>query len=361
MFARGWLVVCGSLWLLLPGPLAAAGPDGTGYFAGQTADGRGICLTVQRDGTNLTGSIHLEGSGTAGRLHGLVPTHKTVVLAGDDRYADFHRWAVTNLTGELTGEPAQWQGLLNEKSAPGGVRFSATNVASLAHSRQQLGIKLAGRGGGKEFTAFWPEFRGNNPYLRAVSARLAAEAGGKAGSFVTGGLGVAWEGLKAGGVSWSWAGTCEIQLACLATDSLSLYEEDYEETGGAHGNTIRRGRNFVFHDGKIAELELSKLFRVGGAWEAALSTFCLRELHHQKAASVVAGTVTKLKRGEMSAFTFNRSGLVIHFQDYQVGPHADGRFSIFVPWAEVRPWLDSTGPARYFPGAVESPPGPRPK
>ena len=350
-----------SLFLVALAGLFAAGATGgaapadpSGYFVGQLADGRAVFFTLQREGTNLNATVMMEGSATPCSLSGVAAVPKGVVLTGNDQYSSFERWGVTNLSAQTTGDLAQWNGVLGLRGTAGGMQFTATNVASIEQCGRTLGLKVAGRGGGKEFTGRWPQFRGDSPFLRTVSARLAAEAKDETRSFVSGGLGVAWEGLKTGGVSWSWEGTSDVHLAWLSANCLSLYQEGYEFTGGAHGNLTVFGRNFVFHEGKVREFALTNLFQPGRAWEKSLASLCLRELRRQQAGFVVNGMVKELKAGEMTAFTFDRFGVVIHFQDYAVASHAEGLFHVFLPWAELRPLLNPAGPARFLPGALES-------
>jgi hypothetical protein len=66
--------------------------------------------------------------------------------------------------------------------------------------------------------------------------------------------------------------------------------------------------------------------------------------------------VKELSKPEMSAFTFNASGLSICFAPYAVGAYAEGTFHAFIPWSEVRPQLRRDGPARLIPGALEDSP-----
>ena len=309
-------------------------------------------VPLQREGTNVSGTALLEGVDTPASLSGSLPRQQNITLTADGAYSDFRGWGVTNLTGEIQGEPAQCRGWVGVKGLAGTVPFAASNVASLEQCQRRSGLSVAGRGGGKEFTASWPQFRGESPFPRAISAQLAAEARGEAGTFVTGGLGVAWEGFKVGGARWSWEGMSRMHLAWLSAECVSLLQEGYAYTGGAHGNTVVVGRNFLFREGKARELALTNLFRAGVAWEKRLSQLCLRDLRRQHAGFVVDGTVKKLAAAEMASFTFDRRGLVIHFQDYLVGPHSEGLFSVFLPWSQLRQLLDPAGPAQFLPGAL---------
>ena len=39
------------------------------------------------------------------------------------------------------------------------------------------------------------------------------------------------------------------------------------------------------------------------------------------------------------------SGLAFHYEPYAVGPYAEGRFDVTVPWQELKPYLSAEGTA----------------
>ncbi len=333
------------------GPKGANG-DMAGYYAGQTSDGRAMFLRIERNETNLDAGVALEGTSIHNRLRGAMPSANRLILELDDFAKEVDRQTVTNLTATFRGMPARMEGRLDMPGSPGGVTFTATNVASIQERRRNLGLKLAGRGGGKEFNAHWPKFRGLDPFLKAVTAKLEAEARAEAGLFASGGLRTAWDGFRWGGVTWSWERSSNVQIAWLSQTCLSLYQENSEYTGGAHSHESSLGRNFLFRDGKLSEFGLTNLFRAGSGWEDELADLCVPGLGLQTEGWFKDGGAKELMPDDMAAFTFDRRGLQIHFQTYVVGPYSDGLRHVFLPWSELRPMLDPSGPARFVPGAL---------
>jgi hypothetical protein len=206
------------------------------------------------------------------------------------------------------------------------------------------------RGGGKRFTATWPEFHNGVAFHESLTDQFAALANGDGKIFTAGSFGVIWEGFKTGGASWNWEGMLHIRIIYLATNLISLSENRYEYSGGAHGGAVVVGRNFFLQGGKAREFSLTELFRAGFNWTNQLSSSCLTELRRQKA-SWTLDTATPMFRvtgftaTDLTSFNFDGAGLIIHFGEYSVGPYSDGLFNVLIPWTELKPWLADTDPA----------------
>ena len=236
--------------------------------------------------------------------------------------------------------PGIASGHLRFGDATAGLAFAATNVATVEEFARKRGGHVAGRGGGKAFSASWPGFHDGVPFHESLSQRFAAEARGAAGSFTANAYTIMWEGLQEGGASWDWDGSLEVRIVWLGTNLISLCELRYEYTGGAHGNAAWVGRNFVLEGDKARELRLPGLFRDGVNWTNALSALCLRELRRQKASLALAVTpapavIKGFTAEDLSSFNVDGRGLIIHFGDYTVGSHAEGLFSVLIPWSEL--------------------------
>ena len=337
--------------LLLLAATQCWGESPAGYFAGRTPDGRGLWFTLMPEQTNVLCTLHLEGNPDFARFSGVV--HPSGGFDASSEWdSSSERQPVTGLRGKVSGEPTVFSGFLLTQTNTNGIPVVATNIARMQKEERRRGGKVAGRGGGTEFSATWPDFQRGTPFQQSVSARLAAESRGEVGKFISGGLGVAWEGLKDGGASWSWTGSLDTHVSWLSDNLVSLEQDRYEDTGGAHGNTTLVGRNFVFIDRKAREFTLPDLFAPGSAWEGVLSEASLAELRRQEASAVTKDGLKRISAAEMAVFTLDRAGLVIHFETYKMGSHAEGTYRIHVPWTTLRPWLNPKGPTRWIPGAL---------
>ncbi len=340
--------------LLATGCFAAHGQDG--YYAGHCADGRGMQFVLTGGSTNPAISLRVEGTGS-GPLQFKTNGAGRLEFCGFDGEDDGARWPVFGLWLAVSNLPATASGVLFLQPRTNALSFTAARVASQASFSRKRGLHLWGRGGGKEFSAAWPDFQDGVPFHRSLSQLLAAEARGETGEFTAGAHGVIWDGLKAGGGVYDWEGSLDTEIAWLGTNLVSLFQLRYEYTGGAHGMSSAIGRNFILAGGKAREFSLEELFLPGTDWIGALSSACLRELRRQHASWVMPETepafrVKSFDAKYLTAFNVDRYGLMIHFDPYAVGPYAEGMFHVFVPWSELRALLDPKGPAAQFGNAL---------
>ena len=319
------------------------------FYSGNLADGRALQLLLCLSGKERAAFVQLEGNPYSIRLD--LKTNTAQRIEFDcGLYSEAERWSVTGLTVTPASLPATASGHLVLGKMAGGVAFTTTNVATLEQFSRKRGGRVAGRGGGKAFSATWPAFHDGVPLHESLSKRFAAEAKGAVGSFTSDAYAIMWEGLKDGGASWSWEGSLEVRIVWLATNLISLCELRFEYTGGAHGNAAFVGRNFVLEGGKAREFKLPELFRPGVNWTNALSALCLPELRRQKAAwtlpdALESAQVKGFTADDFASFNVDGSGLIIHFADYAVGPHAEGLFSVLIPWKELETILHPGSPA----------------
>ncbi len=321
-----------------------------GFYAGQLADGRSLQLVFYPSGTV---AAHLVGEPYDATLSFKTNTQHQVEFGVASNGGE-GRWQVCGLNFGRGSLPARLDGRLFTVRATNGLAFTATNIGAFKEHHREIGAHAVGRGGGKNFTATWPELHDGVPFHESFSKLFAAAAQGEGLTFTTGGYELIWEGFKDGGASWDWEGSLDIRPVWLAPNLVSLCEDRYEFTGGAHGEAGYIGRNYILDGGKAREFKLEDLFRRDVNWTNALSPLILRELRAQGASGVMAGaggtaSVTGFTADELASFNVDSAGLIIHFPDYAVGSHAEGLFSVLIPWPELRPLLDPAGPGRLFP------------
>lgn len=127
--------------------------------------------------------------------------------------------------------------------------------------------------------------------------------------------------------------SCDVESATPRAASLLCI--DYEDSGGAHGNTLLEGRNYALaEDGSVKPLALWDLLRKSPANEKKLSDLLVAELKRQKASLVMDGSikgfVKELDKDELS-FTILPGGLAFHFSPYAVASYAEGAFRAVIP------------------------------
>jgi hypothetical protein len=325
--------------LLTLGSLAAGGADG--YYASKLPDGRALLLRLNGQRKEATACLHLEGEPSACLWFKTNSLERIEFANEGDNF--------TGLWLSRRSLPAQASGAFCQKGDTNSVPFTAVQVAETATFTRHRGLHLLSRGGGKEFRATWPDFREGVPFHQAISKLLAAEAHGQTGQFLAGSYDIIWEGLKEGGASYDWEGSLDTDIVWLGTNLVSLFQLSYEFTGGAHGNSAPIGRNFVLSGGKAREFALPDLFQPDSRWLPAVAAACLRELRRQKASWVLddappAMRVKDFRAADLASFNVDGRGLLMHFGPYAVAPYAEGMFEVFIPWAELKPFLNPKGP-----------------
>ena len=335
-----WRTACVALVLATQALFGAEG-----YYWGSLEDGRKLGLIPGEHHWGSDVHIHVEGEADFCTFDAALTNRATLCFTNGMRARE-GRWPFVGLALDRVQLPRRASGHLFLRGEAKPIAFVANLAAPMKKFSRERGMRIAGRGGSKEFSASWPDFQAAIPLQRDVSKLLSAGASKQEGQFMQGSLGLAWEGLKDGGASWDWSGSLTVDgLVWVGTNLVSVQQIRYEDTGGAHGMGVPVGRNFVLLAGKAREFALKDLFRADAKWPEALSVACLRELRHQQASSVLNGEVKAFKPAEMESFNVDGRGLMIHFAPYSVGSYAEGIYSVFISWQELAPLLDPAGPA----------------
>jgi len=326
-----------------------------GYYLGKLSDGRAVTFRLQFAETNVNCRIHLQGCPGFDRLTGDRPKNNSFSALQD--WPDRGDTLVVKLRGSFSRKPAVFSGSLSTSNPVATINFTATKIASCRALHVHRGFKFGDRGGGVTYDAAFPVFLNTNAFLAAISRQLASEARAGMKDFSSNGYSLAWDGFKEKrSFSYSWEGFDNVDIACVFPGLASLYDEVYEYTGGAHGNSGIEGRNFIFVAGKLDDLKLPDLFNQKTTWEKTLCAACARELRLCQASDLMSERPKHLTAKDLENFTLDAGGMSFHFSPYEVGSYAEGSFHILIRWSELRPFLDANGPARFIPGALPGPP-----
>lgn len=142
---------------------------------------------------------------------------------------------------------------------------------------------------------------------------------------------------------------------------ISILREDYADTHGAHPNTYVN--TILWDDTAKKRISIRPFFKEtadGGPTLTAMKTAVIAALKAEKAKRGIvdddAGLdwykeigATLLKIGSVTLAPSTESGksagLTYHYEPYAVGPYAEGRFDVTVPWQELKPYLSAEGTA----------------
>lgn len=124
--------------------------------------------------------------------------------------------------------------------------------------------------------------------------------------------------------------------------------------GAAHPNTQTYALNFNLNDG--SPVSLSDLFIKGSDYAKLLSEYCISDLKKQWAKMEIGNDYDKewLEKGagpedvNFEDFNISANGLLITFDEYQVGPYAFGPQEVEVPYSALKSVINKEGLLKKF-------------
>lgn len=116
--------------------------------------------------------------------------------------------------------------------------------------------------------------------------------------------------------------------------------------GAAHPYHVSRTTNFHLEQGK--DLALAELFVPGSDYLKVISQYCIgqlrtRDIDFADFEAGAAPTPDNYRNWNISA-----DGLMITFDEYQVGPYAAGPQVVTIPYAALAQWVQPNGPLAPF-------------
>ena len=275
------------------------------YLLSGTLEGERVQLELSLSPTQTTGTL----LGTPARTLKGRRTQNKLRLKG----------AGLSLTGELPGfrtENQAFSGTLTD-----GTPFKLTLAASYTVRHVTQGPFLETR----SETPFWlisPWRRLNRELERFVKNPVT--------SFVQDAQRLA----AAGELAYPYTYESTVKPTLLTGNILSLLETSFYDTGGAHPNTAYRSLTFYWTGEEVRRLELNDLFREGAAYQKVLLKEVTRKLRARRAAWILDGSV-ELKTRDLGVFNLTHRGLEFTFAPYAVGPYAQGKFAVTVPYQQL--------------------------
>jgi len=121
---------------------------------------------------------------------------------------------------------------------------------------------------------------------------------------------------------------------------VSVRFDTTESTGTVHPEHFSTSFNFDLKTGK--EIKLASLFKPGSVYLKLISDHCLKALHLTEDDPFQKGALPDAKNFE--TWNITPGGLLITFQEYQVGAYVDGRPEVTIPYTELKSVIDLNGP-----------------
>ncbi len=240
--------------------------------------------------------------------------------------------AGTNLT-------AGWEG----EGRPA-TSFELRRFAELSVLRRKRGWTVGEFGSSRMFEARLPILLERQPWHKSMNSLLRAHDVSAANEFCSMTWEDLWNSIRQPSHGNQWTSGISRHIIHHNARVCSVLEQVYEYTGGAHGNVILRGWNFLSDGDEARALSLPQLFREASPWEERLADLCKADLRRQGASMFTAAgggiePQAKLEPGDLSVFTLSPAGLRIHFAPYEVGSWAEGTYSVLLPYDKIEPLL----------------------
>ncbi len=124
------------------------------------------------------------------------------------------------------------------------------------------------------------------------------------------------------------------------------FDFNFYSDGAAHPGSYSITLNYDLNQGK--ELALSDLFLPNTDYLGVISKYCIAELSKQPFFEGAFAEGAQPTPENYSRWNITADGLMITFDNGQVGPYAAGPQQVLVPYSEVNAIIDPNGPLRPF-------------
>ncbi len=157
------------------------------------------------------------------------------------------------------------------------------------------------------------------------------------------------EGLE---VNYAFSLYQSVTIARADSAVVSLLDDTYQYEGGAHELSYRSGINFDSQTGK--RLELSDILSAEENFKEEAKERLIYELRGKYAEGLSEDHVQTVENlwteeGWDPEWYLDASGIVIVFQEYEVGPYVMGRPEVHLPYADFEPYIKDA----YLPAATD--------
>jgi hypothetical protein len=141
-----------------------------------------------------------------------------------------------------------------------------------------------------------------------------------------------------------WECVIRVGIRHASSRVISMMQETYGYTGGAHGMTWYDPINLLLSSSGATRFGLDDIFLKGSNWETKVSELVIADLRQQEAAWIIQGEVTEVDPKLLDRFTVSPAGIDFYFGPYEMGCYAEGTYVAFLPWAALEGFIKKSGP-----------------
>jgi len=319
-----WWLVVGVAMVMMCAPAHARSEY---YFTGLIST-QPVQMDLVLDDSTITGSYFYDLVGTEIALKGQGEKNGEATINEFDEQGKQTGTFTGNLTADRQTYSGNWSNADGSRTLP----FKLTQVAEYVSVQQSLPrVNVSGS---------YPRFLHASPAQQALTETMRTNVDAAMQRF----LKASRANLKGIPTSIKLEADYHYAIKYYSRDLLSLVETQFAYPGGAHPSTIYVPFNMQLVDGKATPIALASLFKPGMPYISALSDYLIDALRKQNAQWVVEGQVKSFKAEDLSAFYLRPHALTFIFQQYAVGPYAQGTFFVRVPFSAVAAYLNPFGP-----------------
>ncbi|NMC57185.1 MAG: DUF3298 and DUF4163 domain-containing protein [Eubacteriaceae bacterium] len=111
---------------------------------------------------------------------------------------------------------------------------------------------------------------------------------------------------------------------------VSLYTDEYEYTGGAHGNTIRTSQTWNLKEQRT--VKLSELFRIQLGYRIYIFKIISEEIRKDESIYFPDWEKLVIQTFNEESFYVTYEGIVIYYQQYDIAPYSSGIREFLIPY-----------------------------
>lgn len=190
-----------------------------------------------------------------------------------------------------------------------------------------------------KFTIEYPEVKGAAAKINVEIAAQVAAYVKEAEKTYQKAIEVYEEAIQEGYPFYPWEAYIKYQITNNTNGLLSLYVDDYIYSGGAHGGTVRTSATWDLAKG--TQRTLDSFFKLNADYRNLVLGIILRQAQHnleQDPDTMYFDDYQDLikKNFNPQSFYLTPNGLVIYYQQYEVGPYAAGIIEFTIPYEQIR-------------------------
>nr|NIV13807.1 DUF3298 domain-containing protein [Fodinibius sp.] len=310
-------------------------PDNRYYYVGKLGESKKIQMELVIRGDTICGHYYYESIGKPLELSGHLESTGIVQLS---EYVEGNKKSTGRFSGEYTFSSDTFSGMWQSADGRKKIPFNLIKVADYAFLKTEEDIIKA--------HAAYPQFLPHNPPLVKFNRQLKDSVISRHREFIQEGKENAQ--IDSALLRFGWEQHYDCKIEFFSKNLVSLLFENWQYTGGAHGNYFYDTKNVTVADSQIHSLKLKDLFVPGSGYIDTLSQYCLNDLRKQEAGDVVSGRITSLGQKDLQLFTLKPTAIKFTFPPYQVGPYAQGTLTVSLPYNALLNYIDQDSPLKHF-------------